>query len=112
MSEILSGADPSTDDGYAGPAELIDGDTVLSATVTLRGHLDPISGSYRWYGRVSASPEVTALVEHGSRRITLRTPVGEVSTALSDVDPWGRPRVEGFGRPPFAVSSSPAEPLT
>jgi len=91
------------EDGYEGPAELIDGDRHVSVKVTLGGHFDPISGSYNWYGRVAASPDVTALVESGSRKVVLRTPFAQVETALSDVDPWGRPRVEGFGSTPFEV---------
>jgi hypothetical protein len=91
------------DDGYDGPAELINGAAVVAVTVTLRGHFDPISGKYSWYGRVAASPEVAALVDGGARRVRLRTPVAEVDTSLSDVDPWGRPRVEGFGSAPFEV---------
>ena len=44
------------EDGYAGPAELIDGDAVIAVTVTLAGHFDPISGSPSWYGpRVEGS---------------------------------------------------------
>jgi hypothetical protein len=70
-------------------------------TITLRGH--PISGSCRLYGRVSASAEVAALIASGTRRDTLRTPAAEVDTALTDVDPWGRPRVEGFGVAPVEV---------
>lgn len=91
------------DDGYDGPAELIDGENTVRATVTLRGHFDPISGKYNWYGRVAASPEVKDLVRTGARKVRLRTPYAEVATALSDVDPWGRPRVEGFGAAPFEV---------
>ena len=91
------------EDGYTGPAELIDGDAVLAVQVTLAGHFDPISGKYSWYGRVAASPEVTALAENGARTVRLRTPHGEVETALTDVDPWGRPRVSGFGPAPFEV---------
>jgi hypothetical protein len=78
-------------------------------TVKLRGHFDPISGKYNWYGRVAASPEVAALVEAGSRKVRLRTPHAEVETVLSDVDPWGRPRVEGFGNTPFEVMDTLAE---
>jgi hypothetical protein len=89
------------DDGYDGPAELIDGDTTVPVRVTLAGHFDPVSGKYSWYGRVAASPEVTALV--GTRSLVLRTPHADVETGLSDVDPWGRPRVEGFGAAPFEV---------
>ena len=91
------------DDGYRGPAELVAGDQVVAAEVRLAGHFDPIVGRYSWYGRVSASPAVTALVEAGARRVELRTPHGRADTALSDVDPWGRPRVQGFGAPPFTV---------
>ena len=94
---------PHDEDGYAGPAELVDGDTVVPVEVTLTGHFDPISGKYSWYGRVAASPEVAALVASASRTVVLRTPFAEVVTALSDVDPWGRPRVEGFGATPFEV---------
>ena len=91
------------EDGYSGPAELVDGDRRVAVEVKLAGHFDPISGSYRWYGRVDASPEVAALVDTGGRKIVLRTPFAEVETSLSDVDPWGRPRVEGFGATPFEV---------
>ncbi len=90
-------------DGYEGPAELVDGDTAVAVTVRLAGHFDPVSGSYHWYGRVAASPAVAGLVERGARTVVLRTPFAEVPTGLSDVDPWGRPRVEGFGATPFAV---------
>jgi hypothetical protein len=96
------------DDGYDGPALLIhEGQTPVQ--VTLRGHVDPISGHYSWYGRVAASPEVAALVAGGARTVRLRTPHGEVETRLSDVDPWGRPRVEGFGAAPFEVLDTPPE---
>ncbi|MGH8961107.1 MAG: DUF4873 domain-containing protein [Jatrophihabitantaceae bacterium] len=91
------------DDGYTGPAELIDGDCAVAVEVALAGQFDPISGRYRWYGRVAASPEVGALLDGRARRVVLRTPHGEVDTALSDVDPWGRPRVQGFGAAPFEV---------
>jgi hypothetical protein len=98
------------EDGYDGPAVLLDGDVTVAVTVTLRGRFDPISGSYHWYGRVAAGPEVTALVASGARPVVLRTPHAEVATTLTDVDPWGRPRVEGFGAPPFAVLDTlPAE---
>ena len=91
------------DDGYDGPAELITDERVVPVTVKLRGHFDPISGHYNWYGRVAASPEVAALVAAGGRKVVLRTPHSSVDTRLSDVDPWGRPRVEGFGPTPFPV---------
>jgi hypothetical protein len=91
------------DDGYDGPAEIISGSTSLSVSVRLAGHFDAISGSYSWYGRIAADPAVAALVDGGTRTVTLRTPQGEAETPLTDVDPWGRYRVEGFGAPPFEV---------
>ncbi len=98
---LMNGQD---DDGYEGQAEIISGDTVLAVSVRLAGHFDAISGSYSWYGRIAADPAVTALVDDGgARTVTLRTPHGAADTPLTDVDPWGRFRVEGFGAPPFAV---------
>lgn len=91
------------EDGYTGPAEFLDGQAVVPVQVTLAGYFDPISGKYRWYGRVTASPAVADLVENGSRTVVLRTPHAQAETALTDVDPWGRPRVEGFGAAPFRV---------
>lgn len=93
------------DDGYDGPALLIAAEREVDVTVSLRGHFDPITGRYSWYGRVAASPEVAELVAAGTRAVRLRTPVREVDTALSDVDPWGRPRVEGLGVAPFEVAA-------
>jgi hypothetical protein len=94
------------EDGYEGPAELLDGERVIGVEVKLRGHFDPITGRYSWYGRVAASPAVGELVGAGARTVRLRTPHGEVETALTDVDPWGRPRVEGFGTAPFEVMTA------
>ena len=94
------------EDGYTGPAELISEGRSVAAQVRLAGHFDPISGRYSWYGRVSASPEVSELVATGRRPVLLRTPQGEAETRLSDVDPWGRPRVDGFGAAPFTVTTT------
>lgn len=94
------------DEGYRGPAELISGERCIQVSVTLAGHFDPISGSYNWYGRIAADPKLGELIESGARSVVLRTPHGEVETALSDIDPWGRPRVEGFGAAPFPVMTT------
>lgn len=94
------------EDGYAGPAELVTEAAIVPVEVQLAGHFDPISGRYRWYGRVAASDEVARLLAGGARQVRLRTPHGEVATGLSDVDPWGRPRVEGFGAAPFEVAAN------
>jgi hypothetical protein len=36
----------------------------------------------------------------------LRTPDGEASGQLSDPDTWGRYRIAGTSRPPFAVATT------
>lgn len=94
------------EDGYQGPAELIADGRTVAVSVKLAGHFDPISGRYSWYGRVAAGDEVSALLSAGTREVTLRTPHGEAATVLTDVDPWGRPRVEGLGTAPFEVATT------
>ena len=96
-------------DGYRGPATLIDGDNEIAVDVILAGRFDPIGGRYRWYGRVAASDDVAELLAAGVRGVVLRTPHREVMTTLSDLDPWGRPRVEGVGAAPFEVLTSVQE---
>jgi hypothetical protein len=97
------------DDGFEGPAELLVDGAAVAVTVTLAGHFDPITGSYCWYGRVGASDAVAQLVSSGAKAVVLRTPHASVETTLSDVDPWGRPRVQGFGTAPFEVLTSVPE---
>jgi hypothetical protein len=91
------------DDGYEGSAELIADGAVVAVQVRLAGQFEPVRGTYHWYGRVAAAPEVAALA---GQRVELRTPHGTVATLLADVDPWGRPRVEGFGAAPFPVATT------
>ena len=90
----------STDEAYDGPAELVCDGTTLPVTVTLRSVFQPIDGHLHWYGRIGASDEVNALVPSGGEAV-LRTATGEAAARLSDVDPWGRYRVTGSGRPPY-----------
>ncbi|HEY1699847.1 MAG TPA: DUF4873 domain-containing protein [Trebonia sp.] len=42
----------------------------------------------------------------------VRTPHGTAVTTLADADPWGRYRLQGFGRPPFPVAGvdAPRQP--
>jgi hypothetical protein len=85
------------------PGELYDGPATIADTtveVTLRGHFEPIDGRFHWWGRIAADARLDE--EHGSgTTITLVTPHGEADGRLSDVDPWGRFRIAGTGRPPF-----------
>lgn len=95
-----SPGDALDDPGYAGPAELVVDGRTIAVEVNLVGHYSPQAGRFHWYGRIAAAPEVTAL---GERPALLRTPLGEAETRLTDIDPWGRPRVSGYGVPPFDI---------
>jgi hypothetical protein len=86
-------------EAYDGPATLVVDGTEHSITVTLRGAFQPLDGRFHWYGRIAASDELDA-VRSGSP-VTLRTAHGEAAAKVTDLDPWGRLRVSGTGRPPF-----------
>lgn len=95
---------PPPEEGYDGPAELLDGQRSVTVAVRLRGVFQPIDGRYHWYGRVARHAEVDDLVRSGAT-VTLRTSYGQAAGRLSDRDPWGRYRIAGTGRPPFPVES-------
>ncbi len=103
--------DHSPHEGYDGPAELLVRDRTeptgpLTVDVTLRGHFQPIDGRYHWHGRVAADARVDALAADGTGAVAvLTTPQGSAEGRLSDVDPWGRYRIAGAGRPPFRVET-------
>ena len=84
------------------PEERYDGLARISGTrvrVRLRGQFQPIDGRFHWWGRIAADPAIDA---HGSgSTVALETPYGVAEGRLSDVDPWGRFRISGTGRPPF-----------
>jgi hypothetical protein len=103
----LAGARTSTTDGDA-PAPVVEvRGTSLETTpadgvrveVTLRGHFEPIDGRFHWYGRLAAD-EALSQWQPGTT-VVLTTPGGSAAGRLSDVDPWGRFRISGTGRPPF-----------
>ena len=84
---------------YQGEAVLTATDVRIAVDASLRGRFEPIDGRFHWYGRLAASPELAALGSGST--VTLTTEHGSAEARLSDVDPWGRPRVTGTGRPPF-----------
>ena len=87
------------DDEYDGPAVLLADGREVPVEVSLRGHFQPIDGRFHWYGRVAASDQVSRL--RSGTAVTVRTARGGAAGRLSDVDPWGRPRLTGVGRPPY-----------
>lgn len=99
----------TTEDGYRGPAGLTvegpDGPVDLDVEVRLVGHLEPLDGRYRWYGRVVAHTGLDAVLGGRKARALVTTPHGQAVGELSDVDPWGRYRLAGVSTPPFAVET-------
>jgi hypothetical protein len=93
------GAEPPADE-YAGPAVVVAAEAEVAVEVTLRGQFEPLDGRFHWYGRVAANARLDEHARSGST-VTVRTPHGSAEGRLSDVDPWGRFRVSGTGRPPF-----------
>jgi hypothetical protein len=93
-------------EGYDGPARLSAGECddahCVDVEVVLRGVFEPIDGRYHWWGRVGRSERLEELVRSGGS-VVLTTPEGAAEGRLSDIDPWGRYRVSGTGRPPFAA---------
>ena len=81
---------------YAGPVTVVADGREVVLEATLRGAFQPIDGRFHWYGRLAPSEALTA-----GATVTLRTPVGEATGRLSDLDPWGRLRIHGTGRPPY-----------
>lgn len=82
---------------YDGPARLESEHGTWEVDVALRGAFQPIDGHFHWYGRVGTALEC---VRNG-QSVTVRTDHGEAEGRLSDIDPWGRFRIAGTGKPPF-----------
>ena len=89
-------------EGYDGAATLVTDDGEVPVEVTLRGLFQPIDGRYHWHGRIARDERVDALGRAGAT-VELRIPAGAATGRLSDVDPWGRYRIAGVGRPPYPL---------
>ena len=89
-------------EGYDGAATLVTDDGEVPVAVTLRGLFQPIDGRYHWHGRIARDERVDAHGRAGAT-VELRTPAGAATGRLSDVDPWGRYRIAGVGRPPYPL---------
>lgn len=85
---------------YDGPADILAKDSRIGVHVTLRGHFEPIDGRFHWYGRIAQDDGLAKACSSGAT-VTLETAHGAATGRLSDVDPWGRFRIAGTGRPPF-----------
>ena len=99
--QLTSGVPGSGSDPEAAPGRSL---AEVRVEVSLRGAFQPLDGRYHWYGRIAASERLPSTLS-GSE-VVVRTPYGEGAGRLSDVDPWGRHRISGTGRPPFEVDSA------
>ncbi len=79
---------------YDGPARIDD----VELDVRLRGHFQPIDGRFHWWGRLGRDAD---LPHASGATVTLVLPTGQAEGRLTDLDPWGRFRISGTGRPPF-----------
>lgn len=105
---VLSGA--WEDEEYQGEATLTAGGTELTVRIHLGGNIQPLDGSYRWYGRITRDDAVTELHRSGVRDVLVRVPGGEDTPGkLTELDPLGNARVTGIGRPPHPLDDPLAE---
>lgn len=95
---------PSGTESAAGTEGAADEEVAVQVQAHLAGHFSPLTGDYRWRGRLSPSPEVTEAFRGGVRTVVVRTPDGfEGTGVLDEPNLWGGHPVNGAGSPPFAV---------
>lgn len=95
-----AGSEHDDFDGYRGPAVLELPDQELEVQVKLTGAFQPIDGRFHWQGRVAADEALVGAVRSGGT-VTIRIGDHRAEAKLNDVDPWGRFRIAGLGRPPY-----------
>jgi Domain of unknown function (DUF4873) len=101
----MSDGDDHTD-GYAGPATLTLDGRALAVHVVLDARHEPQDGRLHWFGRLRADGAGLDLADATAPRaaaVQLDAGAGPVAAQLGEVDFWGRVRVTGVGRPPYAV---------
>jgi hypothetical protein len=90
------------DETFRSPAVVTADEREIPVEVHLMGHLQPIDGSYQWFGRIAKNPDITELHRTGRNDVTVQLPGRDAARArLTEVDPWGNVRVTGTGTPPF-----------
>ncbi|MFI6575146.1 DUF4873 domain-containing protein [Nocardiopsis sp. NPDC050513] len=98
----MSGSDG--EEGYRGAVTVVLPDGEVEADAHLAGRFSPLTGDYRWKGRLAAHPSLSAAFARGVRTVRIRTPGGHEGTGdLDGPDLWGGHPVSGAGAPPFAV---------
>ncbi|WP_433078531.1 DUF4873 domain-containing protein [Dactylosporangium sp. CA-052675] len=83
-------------------ASLLSQGRTYAVELRVSGQFQPIDGRFHWSARMSAGPEVVALLRSGRRDVLLAAPAGAdpVPARLLELNPWGEIRVAGTGRPP------------
>lgn len=97
---------PEEESGYDGPAILVVGQQAMEVAVHLDGHLEPLDGSFHWYGRIERSAAVAAVKDAGTATGSLV--IGDREPAdlrLAEYDPWGHVQVSGTGTPPYPMAA-------
>ncbi|MFI5912901.1 DUF4873 domain-containing protein [Dactylosporangium sp. NPDC051541] len=79
-------------------ATLVAGGRSYPVELHVSGRFEPIDGRFHWSARMSAGPEVAALLRAGQRDVT----IGGAPARLAEINPWGDIRVTGHGPPPGA----------
>jgi hypothetical protein len=104
VTVVLPGTGDAADGGAERAGDAADGGVCVRVQAHLAGHFSPLTGDYRWRGRLSPSPEVTEAFRSGVRTVVVRTPDGfEGTGVLDEPNLWGGHPVNGAGAPPFAV---------
>ncbi|MDS1272562.1 DUF4873 domain-containing protein [Lipingzhangella sp. LS1_29] len=76
----------------------------VAVAAHVAGNFDPLTGGYRWVGRLAPHEDLKHAFEAGWTEVTLETPDGDVGHGtLREANLWGGYRVTGTGSPPFPV---------
>ncbi|MFC4605225.1 DUF4873 domain-containing protein [Rhodococcus kronopolitis] len=105
-SPTATGGEPDRPDGYTGPALVTVGDgPVLALEVQLAGHFEPISGRYRWQGRVRGLTEALGAADPPApgTELEIETPEGTGTARVTAVDLWGSHLVRSVSGRPFGA---------
>lgn len=108
-SPTAAGGEPDRPDGYTGPALVtVGGGPALTLEVQLAGHFEPISGRYRWQGRVRGLTEALGAADPPApgTELEIETPQGAGTARVTAVDLWGGHLVRSLAGRPFGGPSA------
>jgi hypothetical protein len=103
--EFTRPEDREEDDGYRGPATLLDNDgTEHPVQVHVLAQYEPVDNTVHWSGRIDPAPALTRLHRTRNQRVALRLPgYDAVPAQLTDADPWGGSHILGEGASPYPL---------